>query len=202
MVSRPRVLALVAAGWLALPAAASADWFITPFIGGKFAGTTNVVDLDEGARNAKFALGVSTTILSDEIFGIEAELGYFPRFFERSSGTLVARSNVLTVMGNVIAAVPRRVTRDSLRPYAIGGVGLLHLGINDLAGLFPVSSNLLGLTLGGGAIGHLTSRTSLRIEVRHFRNISREEKDVVGFGPTRLTFWRATVGVSLLENLF
>ena len=175
---------------------------LTPFIGAKFKGSTSIVNLDQGAGNTRLTLGGSVTILSDEIFGIEGEFGYSPRFFERSSGTLVARSNVLTLTGNVIAAVPKRITRDALRPYAVGGVGLMHVGISDVADLLPVDTNLLGVNFGGGAIGRLTNRTSLRFEVRHFRNLAREETDVLGFGPTRLSFWRATVGVALHGNLF
>ena len=51
----PGVLALALV--LMCPAAASADWFITPFIGLKFAGDTNLVDLESGASNTKLTLG-------------------------------------------------------------------------------------------------------------------------------------------------
>ncbi len=195
------LIALVSAVTISSPAAASADWFITPLIGVKFKGTTSIVNLDQGASNTRLTFGVSATILSDEIFGVEGEFGYFPRFFERSSGTLVARSNVLTVTGNIIAALPKSITREALRPYAVGGVGLMHVGISDVADLLPVDSNLLGVTFGGGAMGRLTNRTSLRFEMRHFRNLTREDHDVVSIGPTRLSFWRATVGVAL-HDLF
>jgi Outer membrane protein beta-barrel domain len=201
-VTRQHLIAFVSSLIIAWPVAASADWFITPFIGAKFKASTSIVNLDQGASNTRLTWGVSVTILSDNIFGVEAEFGYSPRFFERSSGMLVARSNVLTLTGNVLAAVPRSITRESLRPYAVGGVGLMHVGIADVADLFPVDTNLLGVTFGGGAIGRLTSRTSLRFEVRHFRNLTREDTDVVSIGPTRLSFWRATVGVSLHGGLF
>lgn len=187
-----------------MPAAASADWMITPSIGLKFAGHTNIVNLEQGAGNTKMTLGVSVTVLSDEILGVEGELGYSPRFFERSGATdLIARSNVTTVTGNVIAAVPRRITRDSLRPFAVAGVGLLHIGIDDVAGILPVETNLVGMTVGGGAIGRLTNRTNVRFEIRHVRNVGRQKEPPPGFGDTtRLSFWRATVGVSLLGSLF
>jgi Outer membrane protein beta-barrel domain len=196
------LIALVFSLTVAWPVAASADWFITPLIGAKFKGSTSIVNLDQGASNTRLTFGVSATILSDEIFGVEAEFGYSPRFFERSSGMLVARSNVLTLTGNVIAAIPKSITRESLRPYAVGGVGLMHVGIADVADVFPVDTNLLGVTFGGGAIGRLTNHASLRFEVRHFRNLTRDETDVVSIGPTRLSFWRATVGVALHSTLF
>jgi hypothetical protein len=199
---RWHLIALLSVFTVSAPAAASADWFITPLIGAKFKASTSIVNLDQGASNTRLTFGVSATILSDEIFGVEGEFGYSPRFFERSSGALVARSNVLTLTGNVIAALPKSITREALRPYAIGGVGLMHVGIADIADLLPVDTDLLGVTFGGGAMGRLTNRTSLRFEVRHFRNLTREDTDVVSIGPTRLSFWRATVGVALHGNLF
>ena len=185
------------------PAAASADWFITPFLGIKFASSTSLVDLEQGASNPKMTLGVSATILSDRILGIEGELGYYPRFFERSGGSgLIARSNVTTLFGTVVFAVPRAITRDSLRPYALAGVGLIHAGIDDSLGLLPVDTNLVGLGIGGGALGRLTNRTSVRFEVRHIRNLAPANENVPDFGTTRIKYWRATVGVALHGNLF
>ena len=180
---------------------------VSPFIGLKFAGraTPTFVDLEDGASNAKMTLGVSVAALSDNLFGIEGELGHTPRFFEQSGASdLIARSNVTTLMGNVILAVPRRVTRDSLRPYATAGLGMIRTSIEDLSDLLPVRENLFGLSLGGGAIGHLTNRTSIRVDVRHFRNIKEHDpKTASGFAPlTGLSFWRATVGVALMGNLF
>lgn len=192
---------------LAIPASAFADWMVAPFIGIKFAGQAQptFVDLEQGATNTKMTLGVAFAVLSDNIFGIEGEFGHTPRFFEQSgSSDLIARSNVTTLMGNVILAVPRRITRDSLRPYAVAGVGLIRTSIADLSDLLPVRENLFGLTLGGGAIGRLTNRTSIRIELRHIRNIKERnpeiEQDLVPL--TGLSFWRATVGVALMGNLF
>lgn len=184
------------------PAGAFADWFINPFIGAKFRGQTNAVNLEDGASNTKLTIGVSGAILSEEVFGVEAEFGYSPRFFERSGGSgLVARSNVATLTGNVLVALPKRITQDSLRPYGVVGVGLIHIGIDDLLGILPVDTNLLGINVGAGAIGRLTNRTSLRFEVRHFRTAAREEADLP-FSGTRLSFWRASIGIALMGNLF
>ena len=185
------------------PASASAEWFISPFIGAKFASSTSIVNLEQGANNTRMTLGVSGAILSDEIFGIEGELGHTPRFFERSRGSgLVARSHVTTLMGNVLIAVPKRITREALRPYAVAGVGLVHVGIKDLVNVFDVDGDLLGMSIGGGAIGQLTNRTSLRFDVRHIRNIGRNDGDVPSLGETRISYWRVTAGVAFLGRLF
>ena len=175
---------------------ASADWLITPFIGLKFAGHTNIALLPDGAGATKLAVGASVALLSDGMFGIEGDFGYISRFFERSDvNSLIAKSSVSTLTGNLIVAVPRSITRDSLRPYVLGGVGLMHVGSEDLIEVLPVDSNLLCLGVGGGAIGPVTNRVSVRFEVRHLRNLSKEDDEVIGFGNTRLNFWRATVGV-------
>lgn len=199
-----RVLPLLLMFTMAAPAIAFADWMVTPFIGLKFAGRTNIVDLEQGASNTKMTLGVSIAILSDEIFGIEGELGHSPRFFERSGGSgLIVRSNVTTVLGSVLFTVPRRITQDSLRPYAVAGIGLVHVGIDSLGNVLPVDGNILGMGLGGGAIGRLTNRTSIRFEARHIRNIApASQENVPGLGVTEISFWRATVGVALMGNLF
>lgn len=178
------------------PAPASAQWFLTPFIGAKFAGETVLFDFDEGASNTKVTFGGIVGRIDDGIFGIEADVGYTPRFFERSSGLLVARSHVLTVMGNVVISMPREVTGDSLRPFFSGGAGLMRIGIDDAADVLPVSSNLFAINLGGGATGRLTDLTSVRFELRYFKSSTNESEDVVRPG-TSLSFWRAAVGLTL-----
>jgi hypothetical protein len=179
------------------PSYAGADWILTPFIGLKIGGDTNFVDLDQGAGATKLTLGGSAGLLGDGVLGVEADFGYSPRFFETATrGRLVFRSSVTTLMGNVIVAMPRELTRESLRPYFVGGLGLLRATIDDVAGVFQVDSNLLGLSVGGGAIGAISARTSLRFDLRHFKNISKEDTRV-GFGTTRLGFWRLTAGLTV-----
>jgi hypothetical protein len=178
------------------PAYASADWILTPFIGLKMGGDTNFVDLDQGAGATKLTLGGSVGLLGDGVLGVEADFGYSPRFFETATRGLVFRSAVTTLTGNVILTTPRELTRESLRPYFVGGLGLMRATIDYVAGVFQVDSNLLGLSVGGGAIGAITARTSLRFDVRHFKNISKEDVGV-GFGTTRLGFWRLTAGLTL-----
>ena len=182
---------------VAVPTPASAQWFLTPFIGAKFAGETLLVDLDEGASNTKLTFGGIVGRIDDGVLGIEADVGYTPRFFERSSGLLVARSHVLTVMGNVVISMPREVTGDSLRPFFSGGAGLMRVRIDDVvADVLPVSSNLFAINVGGGATGRLTALTSLRFELRYFKSSTNESEDVVRPG-TSLSFWRAGVGLTL-----
>jgi hypothetical protein len=192
-----RLLALTAGLALAAAAPAQADWFVAPFVGLKFAGRTNLVDLEQGAGNTKAALGVTAGFLGDGLFGVETDITHYPRFFERSGANLVARSHVFTLMGNVTVAAPRDLTGYALRPFVSGGAGWMDVGIDDVADIFDVSSNLFGVNVGGGAVGGLTARTSVRFDLRYFKSVTTDDEERVGFGSARLSFWRAGVGLTI-----
>ena len=183
--------------WL-IPASAhaQADFLVIPFIGAKFAGHTNLVDLEQGAGETKTTFGASSAILTDGLVGIEADFEHSPHFFERGLRGLILQSNVTTLTGNVIVAVPRRITQESLRPYVVGGVGLMHAHLRTLGKVFDTNSNLLGLDVGGGVIGFVSPRAGARFELRHFKNLSKDDAAVT-FGTTRLSFWRLTAGLVL-----
>ena len=194
---RVGVLALLASALLVQPAAA--EWFVAPFLGVKFAGSTNFVDLEQGAGNTKLMFGATAGAINDGLLGVEADFGYSPRFFESSSGIgsgLVARSHVLTLMGNVIVTAPRSLTGFSLRPFISGGGGLMHVGIDDVIDALSFDSNLFGINVAGGFTGEITNRTGLRVDIRYFKSVSRDEESAT-FGTTRLSFWRMSVGASL-----
>jgi hypothetical protein len=190
-------------------AEARADFFITPFLGSEFAGSTTMLDLDPGAASSRhWTFGGSAAWLSDHVFGVEADFAIVPRFLQNSSGTnLVTRSRVTTVTGSVIAALPLSVTRESLRPYAVGGLGLIHAAAEDAARLnectpgqpppgYTCPGDWLGLQFGGGAIGLITNRAGVRFDLRHLRALSRDTT-LLGERTSKLSFWRATVGVTL-----
>ena len=192
------VLAVLVLGFQV--AEAQADFLITPFLGTEFAGKTTLLDLDNGAASKHWTYGASATWLSNRILGVEADFAIVPGFFQRSSGTgqaLVIGSRVTTLTGSVIAALPLSVTRDSLRPYAVGGLGLLHVTGEDLLRppLFE-SGDWLGLQLGAGAIGLITNRAGVRFDLRHSRALSRDTT-LRGERTSKLSFWRATFGVTL-----
>lgn len=176
---------------------AAADWLVVPFLGVKLDGQTNLIDIDQAAGAVKLATGASVVLMGDGLIGVEADLGYLPGFFDsKDRGGLVAHSNVTTATGSLLMTVPASFSRDSLRPYLVGGVGLMHTGIGDRLDIFRVSSNFFALGVGGGAIGRLTPRTSVRFDLRRFQNLTEASGRVVGFGPSRLTVWRATVGLA------
>lgn len=178
---------------------AGADFLVTPFFGTTFGGSTTLLDLEIGATSERHWLyGGSAGWLSDHVIGVEADFVLVPGFFEsdRDSGTgLVVSSLVTTLSGNVIATLPLSVTRESLRPYVTGGIGLVRASVEDLIGLNE-AGNWVGLQLGAGAIGMLSDRAGVRFDLRNTRTFSRDNT-LRGERTSKLSFWRATVGVTL-----
>ena len=182
---------------LAFSGEARADWLFTPFIGPAFGTETSFLILETGAASStQLIFGGSAALLSRGIFGAEADFAYAPRFFERDNRAgNVTGSNVSTLSGSVILAVPLSVTRESLRPYVTGGLGLMHAAVTDPLNFADIHENMLGYNIGGGAIGLINPRTGFRFEIRHFRSLQNGDNAVTGETSARLGFWRATVGV-------
>jgi hypothetical protein len=197
-VARPARLAAVT--MLCLCAGASearGDWLITPFVGYSFAPETTFLVPGEPAKR-RFTLGTAVALLSDSFLGLEAEFSHTPRFFEGDDPRgLVLTSRVTALSGSVILAVPLAVTRESLRPYVVGGLGLLQARTSVAAGIFPLEEDLLGVNIGAGAIGLISERTGFRFDLRHIKAASGADGPLARPGLSRLSFWRATVGVVL-----
>lgn len=176
---------------------ASADWLITPFIGMKFSGETTFLVLERGAGERGVTFGGSVALLSNGLLGIEADVAHTSRFFEEDHPPipLIRSSRVTTIGGNVLVAAPVSFTRESLRPYLVGGLGLIQARVQDLANLLPLKRDLLGLTLGVGANGMLSERTGVRFDLRRLKAITGEGGEFAADGVSRLSFWRASLGV-------
>lgn len=192
-----RVLAL--ATLMLWPAGAAAQELqLKPFLGLTFAGETTIIDLDETADDVHFALGGSGTWIG-EVFGFEADFGFVPGFLtgEEQAGL---SSSVLTLTGNVVIALPRRMTQYTLRPYVAGGVGLMRVSRDDPFDAFPLTLNVMTIDVGGGATGFLSETVGLNWDLRYFRNITGApdpDNPGLSFGAPRLSFWRLTMGLVL-----
>ena len=197
-------LALVAlltlAVWAAFPSSASADLYFSPFIALKFGGETTLIDSDEvagsyeGAEKAKkVTWGGSVMWLGSGVLGVEGDIALTPGYFQGDKG-LVQSSRVATVLGNVVLAAPLRLTRESLRPYASAGWGLMRASANPTEGL-GYSRNLTAFNIGGGVIGMLSRRTGVRWDVRYLRGIGSAEGGGTLTGGAKLTYWRASMAV-------
>lgn len=177
-------------------ALAQTDLLIVPFVGLKFGTDTSIALAEPTASAKKLTFGISAMILTDNFLGVEADLGQTPQFFGGGAQELITSSVETTLMGNVILAVPKVITQESLRPYLVGGVGLMHTRVSTTRGALDTNSNLLGLDIGGGAIGMLSPRAGARFELRRFKNVTNDP-DAVTIGGTKLSFWRLTAGLVL-----
>jgi opacity protein-like surface antigen len=102
---------------------------------------------------------------------------------------------VTTIFGNLMLALPISVTRESLRPYAVAGLGWNHASANDSIGFNAVSNDFLGLALGVGAVGFVTDTTGLRFDVRYLKSVSSGDVSELNQESARIRFWRATIGL-------
>ena len=176
-------------------ALAQTDLLIIPFVGAKFHGATTIFG-GETVGQSKTTFGLSTAVLTDKFLGVEGDLEQTPPFFGPGVRQTVSRSVVTTLTGNVIVAVPKAITQESLRPYLVSGIGLMRARVTTTAGLLNSRANLLGLDIGGGAIGFVSPRAGVRFELRHFKNLTNDSRAVT-IGGTRLSFWRLTAGLVL-----
>jgi Outer membrane protein beta-barrel domain len=184
---------------LLAPSVASAEWQLKPFLGVTFGGGTTLLDPEGAAGSANVAFGVTALLIGDMV-GIEADLGYSPGFFQSGDRQqpLVVRSAATTLTGNVVVAVPRHLTQYTLRPYFVGGGGLMHARSEDFFGALPFSTTLAALDVGGGVTGFLTDRFGVNWDVRYLRSIrGTDARSGVSFGPEELSFWRANMALAI-----
>jgi hypothetical protein len=133
------------------------------------------------------------------IIGAEVDYAFTPRFFDREEPIVpIVSSHVQTLTGNVLFTAPLSLTRESLRPYAVAGVGWMDVSaVYARLPSLSVDHNMVAFNVGGGAIGMLGNRTGLRFDLRRFMNIDRDIPAFANVGSGRVKFWRATVGVTL-----
>jgi hypothetical protein len=209
---------------LVVPASAGAEWYFKPFIGVTFAPSTNLVGDLEGAAglpqlgeesgSANLVFGGSVVLLG-EVFGIEGEFAHAPGFYQRGEddqppigilptprGDLVLSSSAQTFTGSVIIAVPRRIAQYSLRPYFVGGGGVMRLrsvdGRGPVSGLFAINETLAAIDVGGGVNGFFNERVGVGWDLRYLRSVGGTAGDpavTIDGLAARQSFWRANMAL-------
>jgi len=197
---------IVAAACVAAPRTASADWVVTPFVGWNTGGSADVSGSNGTTFGSKFGhkvdYGVSLTGMGKGVIGGEVDFGYSPSFFanttDNSSFQFTSGSNLTTLTGNLIVGIPVGGHGAQIRPYAVGGVGLIRSNVQDAAGLFDVTTkNDFGFDVGAGAMGFVSQNVGIRGDVRYFRGFRGSDSDTLtGLGLSNFNFWRASVGVA------
>jgi len=181
------IIASAAAVVLA-PMQARADGFVTPWVGSAFGSNIN---------NGQATIGVSAGGMGAGIIGGEMDFGWSPSFFGTKSD--FGNNTVMNLMGNVIIGVPIGGTHGAgVRPYVVGGIGLVRTQI-DGGTIAKVSSsnNMFGWDAGGGVMGYFSDHVGLRGDVRYLRATSDLNSGVssLDLSGNQLHYWRATVGV-------
>ena len=183
-------VACVAGLWLLIPATARADWLFTPAASYPFAGDT--VD------RQRPGYGVAFGYLDEEGFGIEADLGYAPRFFDGRRDDFNGSGSVLTLMGNLFVTAGRQ----RIVPYLVGGVGYMQMRVTSDAGTFTTTTREIGYNAGGGVIAALTEVVGLRGDLRYLRSFQNQvpswTRNVdADIAPSAFDFVRASVGLTI-----
>jgi len=196
------------------PGSAAAEWQIKPAVGVTLGGRTTFVDWEDAVGTANLTVSANGTLLG-EVFGLEVDVGFVPGLFDRDSprsslglisgavvcdDTCVTSSLVTTYTANVVIAVPRSLTEYSLRPYVVGGGGLMRVSVTEgpgfglYEGVSPV--NIAALDVGGGVTGFVTDRLGVNWDLRWFRSL-RGRQQGVSIGREKLSFWRANMAVAV-----
>ena len=193
-----RTTTMLMAVLVAGAAPAAAEWQIKPFLGAAFAGDTTIVDPDLAVGRPHVMLGATGALLGN-VFGLDGDFAYSPGFFQ-SDAHNVLNSSATTVTGNLVVALPRRLTRYTLRPYVMGGAGIMRVHIEEFSGGLSGADTLPAIDFGGGVTGFLTDRVGLSWEVRRFQSVAgRTEGSLLTVtDPNRkLSFWRANMALAI-----
>ena len=187
-------LAIILLSWAG---PAQAEWQIRPGVGVNLRQSTTFTAPKAAASAGRVSWGSDVALIGN-VMGIEADFGRRSGFFPGSGAGNVVGSSLTTLTGNVTIAMPQRMAEYSLRPYFVGGAGLMAVRIDQTSDLLSVSLNMKAMDVGGGVTGFLTKRIGLNWDVRHFRNIG-ETPELVGrsIGPPALSFWRAQMALAI-----
>lgn len=199
-----RLIAALALSSVLAPAPLRADVLLTPFVGGNFSGSTDTVLTNFTGEPSRTTFGGSLATMAGGVFGIEADVGYTPRFFgvDFEVGGVpvdVVSNNVLTATVNLTAGIPLQSRGGpGVRPFAVAGIGLIRQQFDVVGGLASYQANDLGYDIGGGVMLFFSRNIGLRGEVRHFRTLGGDAvSDLLDFEPGAFNFTRASVGITL-----
>jgi len=183
---------------LTSPALAATEWQVRPFIGLTFGGgipdSFPDVGGGQGRGRTKLVTGVNGGLLG-EILGIDIDLAHAPGYFEVGTQSLVNSSSMTTFTGSVVVGVPKSRTIYTLRPYVLGGLGVVHAEYVDFLGLKPTLTRP-AVDMGGGVTGFVSDRVGLNWDLRYFRSVGGDtdlQRD--SLSQKRLSFWRANMAL-------
>jgi opacity protein-like surface antigen len=178
---------------LVVPASARADGLIVPFVGADFGGDAGDCRGVTPCSSKQLSYGIGIGFMVGGIVGFEGELAHAPHFF--GEGTARSDNYVTSLMANVLVGVPI----GPVRPYVVGGVGLLHTDISRSSiGLFEkFSNNSVAFDAGGGLLALFSNHVGVRGDLRYMRTLSDIKFQQFDLNDKQLQFWRSSVGLVL-----
>jgi opacity protein-like surface antigen len=170
---------------------AFAAGYVIPFVGFNFGGDSgsNCVSLTT-CKEKRTNIGVALGSMGP-VFGLEEEIGYAKNFFGETPGT---PNSVLSVMTNLVIGAGA----GPVRPYVVGGIGLIRPHVSSLASSltgFSTDKNAIGYDLGLGVTGMFGNHFGIRGDLRRFHTL--QDIDLLIFNGQKLDFWRASAGLVL-----
>ena len=172
---------------MAIPSLASADWLLTPYVGGVLMDVT-----DTGWRPIA---GASVSWVGP-VAGFELDLGIAPAFLESKTGNASDDSKLLTLMANGIVHIP--VSSRRIRPFAVAGIGMVHTKVTMPGKSVDIEDEAFGFNVGGGVTVFLREHIGLSGDVRYFRSLRNGDATTAAdaLEIAELRFLRATAGVT------
>jgi opacity protein-like surface antigen len=138
---------------------ASAQGFVSPFIGYNFGGDSGCPQITN-CEDKHVDWGLGFGVLGS-VVGFEAEFGKTSDFFGSTSNQ---STDVLTFMGNFMLA-PKI---GPIQPYVEAGIGLIRTSVENVGE--NVDENQIGWDIGGGVIAFFSRHVGLRGDVRYFHS--------------------------------
>jgi len=85
-----------------------------------------------------------------------------------------------------------------VHPYASAGLGLIRSSVQSATGLFnDLSTNDLGVNIGGGINGYFNDNIGIRGDIRYFRSLQDNQPDNdLDLSLGSFDFWRGSVGLT------
>ena len=166
---------------------ASAQAYISPFIGYNFGGDSGCPEISN-CEDKQRNLGVSFGSIGS-VLGSELEFSYIDNFFGETPGV---STSVLTLMGNFMLAPKFGV----VQPYGVIGLGLIktHAEVT-VGGLLDSDNNHFGWDIGGGVIGYFGDHFGVRGDLRYFHAFQDLEILGLPIADEKLDFGRLSGGV-------
>lgn len=187
MLRLARLVCLIALVVGAKPSIADAEWLLTPYFGGLW--------LDIADAGTRPVVGGSFVWIRS-VAGFELDVADGPSFLESRPGQVIDQSNLFTLMTNGVVQFP--TTSRRIRPYAVGGIGMIATNVTIPDDAFEISEQSFGFNVGGGLVAFLNDRVGIRGDLRYFQASRNDDApaEADALEISELKFLRFTVGVT------